>query len=161
MTRIKDGDQAYMTAFRGPYDQIPGELSATAAPLRKVTRLSEMAPVNLADLQGNPRDKGRVWPLIARYVNGAEEFDFGVYELAENEYHPLHYHPAGAEFYYVIEGSCLVTVDDEMVEASAGTAVYLPAGTPHAVRTRAGETMTMVYGFSSGDFRDVGTTWLE
>jgi len=62
MTRIKKGDHESMTAFRGPYDQIPGELSASAAPLRKVTRFSEMTPVNLADLQGNPLDKGGSGP---------------------------------------------------------------------------------------------------
>jgi quercetin dioxygenase-like cupin family protein len=112
-------------------------------------------------VQGHPDDKGTSWALIARYVNGAEEFDFGVYKLDPDEYHPRHYHPAAAEFYYIIEGSCLVTVDGEEVEARPGTAIYLPSGTVHAVRTRPGETMTMVYGFSCGDFRDAGTTWLE
>jgi len=117
--------------------------------------------VTISNVQGNPDDQGIFWPLIARYVNGAEEFDFGVYKLEANEYHPRHFHPAGAEFYYIVEGSCLVTVDDDEVEATPGTAIYLPAGTIHAVRTGSEQGMTMVYGFSSGDFRDVGTTWLE
>lgn len=150
-----------MTELRRPQNQAPGEFSAPAVPLYKVTRIRDVEPVELAKVQGNPDDNGIIWPLIARYANGAEEFDFGVYRLAENEYHPLHYHPAGAELYYVLDGSCLITVDDETVEATPGTAVYLPAGTRHAVRTRQGETMTMVYCFSSGDFRDAGTTWLE
>jgi quercetin dioxygenase-like cupin family protein len=152
-----------MTDFgrRAAHDQAPGEHSAPPAALRKVTRLQDAEPVNLADIQGNPDDKGTVWSVIARYVNGAEEFDFGVYRLKEDEYHPLHYHPAGAELYYILEGSCQITVDGELVEAAPGTAVYLPPGTRHAVRTRPGETMTMVYCFSSGDFRDAGTTWLE
>jgi quercetin dioxygenase-like cupin family protein len=139
----------------------PGEGRAPAAPLRLVTRLAEEAPVKLADIQGHPDDKGTVWALIARYVNGAEEFDFGVYSLDADEYHPRHFHPAGAEFYYILEGSCLITVGEEQVLATPGTAIYLPPNTVHAVRTRAGERMTMVYGFSSGDFRDAGTTWLE
>ncbi len=144
-----------------PRNQPPGEFSAPAAPLRKVTRLQDAEAVNLAEVQGNPFDNGVIQTLIARYANGAEEFDFGVYRLAESEYHPLHFHPAGAELYYILDGSCLVTVDDETVEATSGTAIYLPAGTRHAVRTRLGETMTMVYCFSSGDFRDAGTIWLE
>jgi quercetin dioxygenase-like cupin family protein len=139
----------------------PGEGAAPKAALRRVTRLAEEPPVKLVDIQGHPDDKGTVWTLIARYVNGAEEFEFGVYSLEPDEYHPRHFHPAGAEFYYIVEGSCLVTVDDEEVDASAGTAIYLPPRTVHAVRTRTGERMTMVYGFSSGDFRDAGTTWLE
>lgn len=150
-----------MTEFRRAQNQPPGKLSAPAAPLRKVTRLQDADPVAMASLEGNPFDQGVNWFLISRYTNGAEEFDFGVYRLAENEYHPLHYHPAAAEFYYILEGSCLVTVDDETVEATPGTAIYLPAGTHHAVRTRQGETMTLVYCFSTGDFRDAGTTWLE
>ena len=150
-----------MTDFRRARDLAPGEGAEPKAPLQKVTRLAKVRSYLLKEVQGNPDDAGIAWPLIARYVNGSEEFDFGVYKLAEDEYHPRHFHPAGAEFYYIIEGSCLVTVDEDVVEAEAGTAIYLPAGTVHAVRTRAGETMTMVYGFSSGDFRDAGTTWLE
>lgn len=150
-----------MTDFRGPRNLAPGEGVEPTAPLRKVTHLGEMKGIPLSEIQGHPLDKGTVWPLIARYVNGAEEFDFGVYSLDENEYHPRHYHPAAAELYYVVSGSCVVTVDGEHVESGPGTAIYLPPGTVHAVRTRAGETMTMVYAFSSGDFRDAGTTWLE
>lgn len=151
-----------MTDFGRPArNQAPGEFSAPAAPLRKVTLLKDAEAVNLADIQGNPNDNGVVRALIARYVNGAEEFDFGTYEMDADEYHPLHYHPAGAELYYILEGSCQITVDDEVVEAEPGTAIYLPVGTRHAVRTRPGETMRMVYCFSRGDFRDAGTTWLE
>jgi quercetin dioxygenase-like cupin family protein len=150
-----------MTDFLRARNLAPGEGSEPKAPLKKVTRLTEVKAYVLSEVQGNPNDAGISWPLIARYVNGAEEFDFGVYKLAEAEYHPRHYHVAGAEFYYVIEGSCLITVDEDVVEAPAGTAIYLPPGTVHALRTREGETMTMVYGFSTGDFRDAGTTWLE
>ncbi|HEX6349009.1 MAG TPA: dimethylsulfonioproprionate lyase family protein [Candidatus Dormibacteraeota bacterium] len=139
----------------------PGEGVAPRAPLRHVTRLAEEPGVRLAGIQGHPDDGGTFWALVARYVNGAEEFDFGVYALEPGEYHPRHFHPAGAEFYYILEGSGLVTIGDEDVEAAPGTAFYMPAGTVHAVRTRAGEKLTMVYGFSSGDFRDTGTTWLE
>jgi quercetin dioxygenase-like cupin family protein len=150
-----------VTSFRRARDLAPGEGAEPPAPLRKVTRLAEATPTAISEAQGNPDDQGTFWPLIARYVNGAEEFDVGVYRLDADQYHPRHYHPAGAEFYYIVAGSCVVTVDAEEVEASAGTAIYLPPKTVHAVRTRPGETMTMVYGFSSGDFRDVGTTWLE
>lgn len=139
----------------------PGEGVAPRAPLRLVTRLSEEPGVRLADIQGHPDDGGTAWALVARYVNGAEEFDFGVYSLEAEEYHPRHFHPAGAEFYYIVEGSCLVTAGDDQVEATPGTAIYLPPGTVHAVRMRPGERVKMVYGFSSGDFRDTGTTWLE
>jgi quercetin dioxygenase-like cupin family protein len=150
-----------VTDFARPRNMAPGEGSEAAAPLRKVTLLQETRGLDIAGVQGHPLDQGVYWPLIARYVNGAEEFDVGIYRLDSDEFHPSHYHPAAAEFYYFIEGSCRVRVDDDWIEATPGTAVYLPAGTVHAVRTRPGETTTMVYGFSCGDFRDAGTTWVE
>ena len=93
-----------MTDFSRPYNQAPGEFSAEPAPLKKVTRLSEALPVELSQIQGNPNDNGTIWTLIARYINGAEEFEFGVYRLDQQQYHPLHYHPKGAEFYYILGG---------------------------------------------------------
>lgn len=152
-----------MTATSKP-GRAPGEGSLPAAPLLHVTRLAEIDSEFMGDPSrpgGNTKDEGTNWTLIARYVNGAEEFEFGVYSLGPDQYHPKHFHPAGAEFYYITEGSCRVTVGTEEVEATPGTAIYIPPNTVHAVRTRADEHMTMVYGFSCGDFRDAGTTWVE
>ena len=81
--------------------------------------------------------------------------------LEPNEYHPRHYHSRGSEFYYVLEGSCLVTVDDEIVEATPGTAFYLPEGTVHSVRTRENESVSLLYGFDEGISENISVTWLE
>ncbi len=143
------------------YDIVPGEGLAPAAPLRKVTRLSEEITEAVAEVSGHPGDQGTNCTLIARPVNGSEHFDVGIYRMGPNQYHPRHHHPAGAEFYFITEGSCLVTVDGEEHEAAAGTAIYLPEGTVHAVRTRPDESVTILYGFACGDFREAGTTWLE
>ena len=131
------------------------------AALRKVTRLSEEPFVDIAPTTGHPRDQGRFCELIGSGTNGATDMTLGLYVLAPNEYHPRHYHTRGAEFYYVAEGSCLVTVDDEIVEATPGTAFYLPEGTVHAVRTREGESVTILYGFDEGIAENVTVTWLE
>lgn len=131
------------------------------APLRKVTRLSEERFVPVDHATGHPGDQGRDCGLIGSHVNGATDLSLGVYRLAPNEYHPRHYHARGTEFYYVMAGSCLITVDDDEVEAGPGTAVYLPEGTVHAVRTRASETVTILYGFDEGIAEHISVTWLE
>lgn len=43
----------------------------------------------------------------------------------------LHRHPDSDEFLYTIEGSMRVRLDDDVVEAPAGTFVFLPRGLPH------------------------------
>jgi quercetin dioxygenase-like cupin family protein len=142
-------------------DLLAGEDVQPSVALRKVTRLSEEPRVSLSAISGNSHDQGATTTLIARYVNGAEEFDLGLCEMEPQEYHPRHFHPEGAEFYYILDGSCLITIDDEDVEARPGTAFYMPPGTVHAVRTREGERVKLIFGFSKGDFRECGTTWLE
>jgi mannose-6-phosphate isomerase-like protein (cupin superfamily) len=134
---------------------------APPAPLRKVTRLSEIRCTPTRDATGHPNDHGEDCDLIGAHVNGATDMNLGVYRMGPNEYHPRHFHSRGTEFYYVMEGSCLITVDDEIVEAAPGTAVYLPEGTVHAVRTRGGESVAILYGFDEGIAENVSVTWLE
>ncbi len=45
---------------------------------------------------------------------------------------PLHVHHRDDEAWYVLEGALAFRVDDEEVEARAGSAVVVPAGSPHA-----------------------------
>lgn len=138
----------------------PGEGVLPAVRMRKVTRLQDEAVIDMSKISGHPRDSGMVWELIASYVNGSLDFSVGIYQMLPGQYHPRHMHPAGAEFYYVIEGSCQITIDDEDVSASAGTAIYLPKRTVHAIRTT-NSGMQMLWAYDKPDFRDVGTTWLE
>ena len=44
---------------------------------------------------------------------------------------PLHLHARDDEAWYVLEGSLCVQVGDDEVRASAGSGVFVPAGTPH------------------------------
>lgn len=149
---IRDADSPHATHYAsvGP-----------PAPLRKVTRLGEEPVVDVAGVTGHPLDQGRDCVLIGSGTNGATEMMLGVYVLAPNEYHPRHYHSRGSEFYYVMEGSCSITVDDEIFEGMPGTAIYLPEGTIHAIRTRENESVTILYGFDEGIAEDISVTWLE
>ena len=44
---------------------------------------------------------------------------------------PLHVHHSDDEAWYVLEGTLRVQVDDEVVEARAGSGVLVPRGTKH------------------------------
>jgi mannose-6-phosphate isomerase-like protein (cupin superfamily) len=44
---------------------------------------------------------------------------------------PLHLHRNDAEAWYVLEGRLCVRVGKDVVEAPAGSAVFVPRGTPH------------------------------
>jgi quercetin dioxygenase-like cupin family protein len=135
--------------------------TAPPAPRRAVVRRAEARCAPSREVTGHAADGGEDCVLIGAHVNGAPDLTLGLYRMRPNEYHPRHFHGHGSEFYYVLDGSCLVTVDDEVVEATVGTAVYLPAGTVHAVRTREGESVTILYGFGEGIAEHIAVTWLE
>src|SRR6266853_2405372 len=44
---------------------------------------------------------------------------------------PAHLHRSDEEAWYVLEGTLCVRVGTDVVEASAGSAVFVPRGTPH------------------------------
>jgi mannose-6-phosphate isomerase-like protein (cupin superfamily) len=44
---------------------------------------------------------------------------------------PMHLHHNDDEAWYVLEGALCVRVGDKDVEASAGSAIFVPRGTPH------------------------------
>jgi quercetin dioxygenase-like cupin family protein len=129
--------------------------------LGKVVRLADRPGLDMAAVTGNPHDQGTDWALLGPLINGAREFSVGVFTMTPNQVHPPHYHPVGPEFYYIVSGSCLVRVDDDEVEVGPETAIYLPEGTVHAVRTRDGETVTIFYGFDERADAAISTVWLE
>ena len=129
--------------------------------LGKVVRVADRPGHDMAAVTGNPHDQGTDWALLGPLINGAKEFSVGVFTMTPNQVHPPHYHPVGPEFYYVVSGSCLVRVDDDEVEVGPETAIYLPEGTVHAVRTRDGETVTIFYGFDERADAAISTVWLE
>jgi quercetin dioxygenase-like cupin family protein len=73
---------------------------------------------------------------------------------------PPHAHP-WTESFYVLEGTLMITVDDEQTLAHAGTTVVVPAGMVHTFRVAASRARFITT--SSGDkaaafFRDLAST---
>lgn len=69
---------------------------------------------------------GQIRPLI-------EEQDEAAAEVHHVEIHDakLHYHAKTDEFYYVIEGTGTMVLDDERIELHKGVVVYVPRGVKH------------------------------
>jgi len=45
-----------------------------------------------------------------------------------------HYHKKTTEVYYILEGSGVMTLDDQRVELSPGLCIYIPTGVRHQVK---------------------------
>jgi mannose-6-phosphate isomerase-like protein (cupin superfamily) len=73
----------------------------------------------------------------------------------------LHHHVGDAEFYYVLSGRAKVTVGDLEVDASPGTAIYIPESAPHMIENDGDENFVMVYGLNAPTRRFVWDEHLE
>jgi mannose-6-phosphate isomerase-like protein (cupin superfamily) len=69
---------------------------------------------------------GQIRPII-------EERDGAAAEIHHVEIHDakLHYHQRTDEFYYVIDGTGSMQLDDETIELHQGVVVYVPRGVKH------------------------------
>jgi mannose-6-phosphate isomerase-like protein (cupin superfamily) len=56
----------------------------------------------------------------------------------------LHAHPAQEQVYIIVRGVGLMKVAGEEQEVGAGTLVYVPPGSEHAIRNTGTETLTYV-----------------
>jgi mannose-6-phosphate isomerase-like protein (cupin superfamily) len=78
-------------------------------------------------------------PLLAGNVAGAVGANFVIAEWKDaggppgppRWIAPLHLHRNDDEAWYVLEGRLCVRVGEDTVEAAAGSAVFVPRGTPH------------------------------
>jgi mannose-6-phosphate isomerase-like protein (cupin superfamily) len=78
-------------------------------------------------------------PPLAGHTLGAIDDDFVVAEWQDpggppgppRLIAPLHLHRRDDEAWYVLEGSLLVQVGNQVIEARAGSGVLVPKGTPH------------------------------
>jgi mannose-6-phosphate isomerase-like protein (cupin superfamily) len=107
--------------------------------------------------QAWPRDKCRSKVLISDET-GSKDLHLGVGELDPGEKHILHHHEKESEFYYVLEGRAKVIVDDLEIDATKGTAIYIPAGAKHAIVTEGNKCFRFLYGFN---YPSIGITWDE
>jgi quercetin dioxygenase-like cupin family protein len=92
------------------------------------------------------------WKTTGATNGGA--VDFGELDLEAGVRVPEHIHHAHDELYYILEGSYRFKVGDETGEASAGTFVFIPRGTPHAWTNTGSTSGRVLLAFTPGGMSD-------
>ncbi|ANY06067.1 cupin domain-containing protein [Pseudonocardia sp. HH130630-07] len=111
---------------------------------------------------GDPRDRGRLVELISEQLVGSERLMVGLAWLGPGEIHLLHHHPHADEWYYIIRGSAEFTIGDDVIRGEPGSALWIPATTPHRIHNDTGaETLEFLWGFDRPRLDAVGIEWDE
>ena len=79
--------------------------------------------------------RGSTWPLLQKLVdhqNGAESITILVNEFEPGDLIRAHHHDV-EEIVYVVNGTLVVTIGSERVEAQTGAAVIIPADKIHTL----------------------------
>lgn len=116
--------------------------------ISRFTHIDDLEFIRNVDIPGqDPRDQGIFKQLISEET-GSTDINLGIGWLKPGEVHILHHHPKASEFYYIIEGSCEITVDDETKQVKLGTAVYMPAGAKHKIVNNTDKTCIILFGYN-------------
>lgn len=133
--------------------------------MKKVIYFSEAPTMRVGTpekiAQGAHPDAGFNRTFLSKEVNGSTDLSMGIWTMKPGEIHPLHHHPGAAEIYYIMSGSALFTVDEEVVDGTPGTAIYLPVNCKHRVEVHGDETLVFMWAYNKPDFKEVGMVWDE
>lgn len=113
-------------------------------------RVEDQKFIRNVEAHGEPRDQGIFKELISKEISN--DLYLGIGWLKPGEIHILHHHPKASEFYYAVEGSAKITVNDETVIAEPGTAAYIPAGAKHKIVNDRKETFVVLFGYNYPEY---------
>jgi len=120
--------------------------------------------IRLEDIPWRRNDDPRDWLYFKRLIweeTGSKEFCVGIGELNPGRTLGLHHHVDDAEFYYVISGRAKVTVEDLEIDATPGTAIYIPPSPTHKLVNDGDEKFILIYGLNAPTRRYVWDEPLE
>jgi mannose-6-phosphate isomerase-like protein (cupin superfamily) len=120
--------------------------------------------IRFDDVPWRRNDDPRDWLNFKRLIweeTGSKELCVGVGELEPGRILGLHHHVGDAEFYYVLSGRATITVGDKEVDATPGTAIYIPPSAKHKILNDGKEKFVMVYGLNAPTRRYVWDEPLE
>lgn len=97
------------------------------------------------------------WKSTAEHNGGG--IDFGELTIAAGSAVPEHIHHGNDETYYILDGSFLFKVGEELAEGGPGTAIHIPRGVRHAWKNVAESpgrvTITFAPGGMTGYFKEL------
>jgi quercetin dioxygenase-like cupin family protein len=95
------------------------------------------------------------WGRIRWLVNGAKvrgaNITVGWVEIEPGMKNPLHLHPNSEEVLVLMEGELDHSIGDEVHRLTRGSAIVVPANTPHDGRNVGSVTARMVVSYPTGD----------
>jgi len=97
-------------------------------------------------------DDPRDWLNFKRLIwqeTGSTELTIGIGELPPGKILDLHHHVGDAEFYYVLSGRATITVEDMKIDATPGTAIYIPPDAKHRIVNDSKDKFVMIYGLNA------------
>lgn len=119
--------------------------------MKKISRFTHIddAPlIRNVDVPGaDPRDEGIFKELITEET-GSTDLYLGIGWLKAGEVHILHHHPKASEFYYIVDGSSEIIVDDETEQVRPGSVIYIPAGAKHKIVNNTDKTCVVLFGYN-------------
>jgi mannose-6-phosphate isomerase-like protein (cupin superfamily) len=99
----------------------------------------------LADSPTNKRGDGQVsYLLLAPGQFGSENLGITWVDGQPGSQQRLHEHPDSEQVYVIVAGSGEMIVEGEERHVEAGTMVFIPPGTKHAIRNSGTEPLTYV-----------------
>lgn len=108
--------------------------------------------IRLDEVEWKRNDDPRDWLNYKRLIwreTGSTDLCIGMGRLAPGKVLDLHNHPDDGEFYYVLEGRAKVSVDEEVIDATPGTAIYIPAASKHKIVNDGEENFVFLYGLNA------------
>lgn len=85
----------------------------------------------------------------------SKDLILGVARLEPGQVHLLHHHDNAAELYYVSEGTGKFTLDDEIVNGTPGTVIYIPTGTRHRIENDGNQTLMILFVYNRPDYTTI------
>lgn len=125
---------------------------------------AERKVIRYDDVPWRRNDDPRDWLNFKRLIweeTGSKELCVGVGELDPGRVLGLHHHVGDAEFYYVLSGRATITVEEKEIDATPGTAIYIPPSAKHKILNDGKEKFVMVYGLNAPTRRYVWDEPLE
>lgn len=103
-----------------------------------------MQTLSLKDAPINRRGGQDSYLLLKKGQFGAQNLFVTWVDCAPGGEQQMHVHQAEEQVYIIVSGRGHMKTGDEEQEVSAGTLVFVPPGTAHAIRNTGEETLTFV-----------------
>jgi mannose-6-phosphate isomerase-like protein (cupin superfamily) len=103
-----------------------------------------MHTISITDAPINQRGGQESYLLLKRGQFGSQNLAVTWVDCAPGGEQLMHTHAAEEQVYVIVRGRGLMKTGDETRDVSAGTLIFVPPGTPHAIRNTGEDVLTFI-----------------